>query len=280
MNGYGRLSAIQRDLAGVRASMLIMELIALRDEVSREFDRATSRHMYSVAGTRYYSGDGRRRLYLGDDLIAVTTLKLSATADQPSTFDYTLAAGTDYTLWPRNAASRGEPYRAVDLNPGGQFATWPSGADNIELVGLFGYSDLWDASGLTGTLASASDTTLVTSALAAGVIDPGDMLKIESEQIEVTEVTDAIVTVIRGRNGTVAAAHTGAAISVRRYPADVENVVKERTVGRRWDSQGGYDTAITLTGEAMGAAGSTRGRGIYARWRDACRDFVNPAAVL
>ena len=43
-NGYGRLSDIKRDLAGVPATTVLDDaLIRLRDEVSREFDRDRAR---------------------------------------------------------------------------------------------------------------------------------------------------------------------------------------------------------------------------------------------
>ena len=275
MNGYGRLSAIQRDIAGVTSEKLISELITLRDEVSREFDRETRRHFHGTTATRYYSGSGARELWLGDDLLSITTIKISDTADQPTAFENTLTAATDYTLWPRNGA----PYRKVILNPEGQYSAFPAGVDNVQLVGKFGYSEEWQAAvvngtAVTGTLSSDTDTTLALSL--GGDVEPGDMLKVGSEEMEVTGVAGTTAIVVRGCNGTTAAAATDAAVYIRRYPRDVENVVKERTVARRWDSQGGYAGGITLSGDAMGGSS----RGVYARWRDTVGAYVNPAAVL
>lgn len=279
MNGYGRLPDIQRDLAGVAADKLIPELLTLRDEVSREFDRETRRTFFTSITTRYYSGDGCRELWLGEDLISVTTLKVSATADQPTTFDYTLASGTDYTLWPRNAAAQGKPYRKIILNPDGQLSTFPKGVDNVQLVGAFGYSEEWEAAvadgvAVTGTLSSAGDLSL--ALLAAGAVFAGDMLKLEDEQVEVSALVGAglTATVVRARNGTTAASHSAVQVYIRRYPRDVENAVKERTVGRRWDAQGGHQ------GYADGGSPGDSRRGSYARWFAACADYVDPAAVL
>ena len=109
-----------------------------------------------------------------------------------------------------------------------------------------------------------------------GDVEPGDMLKVGSEEMEVTGVAGTTAIVVRGSNGTTAAAATDAAVYIRRYPRDVENVVKERTVARRWDSQGGYAGGITLSGDSMGGAS----RGVYARWRDTVGAYANPAAVL
>ncbi len=281
MNGYGRLSAIQRDIAGVTSEKLISELITLRDEVSREFDRETRRHFHGLTATRYYSGSGAREMWLGDDLLSITTIKIADTADQPTAFENTLTTATDYTLWPRNAD--GKPYRKIILNPDGEYSAWPVGVDNIQLVGKFGYSEEWqtavvNGTAVTGTLASGTDTTLVLSL--GGDVEPGDMLKVGSEEMEVTGVAGTTAIVVRGCNGTTAAAATDAAVYIRRYPRDVENVVKERTVARRWDSQGGYAGGITLSGDSMNAAGQTTGRGVYSRWRDTVGAYVNPAAVL
>lgn len=283
MNGYGRLETLKADIAGVTGTTLDSALVTLRDEVSREFDRETGRHFYSLDATRYYSGDGSRELWLGDDLITITSIKLADTADQPTTFENTLASGTDYTLWPRNAAADEKPYRKVILNPEGQYAAWPVGVDNIEIVGRFGYSETWSiaaSSGttVTGTLADATDTSLVLSL--AGAVQVGDMLKLGDEQMEVTALVTTTATVVRGRNGTTAAAQSGVTVYIRRYPIDVENAVKERAVARRWDTQGGYAAGITLGGDSMNAAGQTTGRGVYSRWRDVCRAYSNPAAVV
>lgn len=272
MNGYGRLGAICDDLGGVAlTSDVALKLLTLRDEVSREFDRETRRFFYSLTDTRYYSGTGCRELWLGEDLISITTIKVSDTDDQPTTFENTLAVNTDYTLWPRNA----DHYRKVILNPDGQYSAFPVGVDNIQVVGKFGYAEEWEAAAVggvavTGTLSSDSDTSLVLSL--GGAVQLGDMIKLASEEMEVTEVAGLTATVVRGRNGTTAAAHSSVAVTIRRYPRDIENAVKERTVARRWDVQGGH--------QEMLSAGEGGNNHAYARWMTAVRAYQNPAAII
>lgn len=281
MNGYAVLAHVKEDLAGVGTTTALDAVLQRAiEQVSREFDRSTVRQFYSSVETIYLSGNGERRLYVGRDLLGVTSLKVAGTLNQPTSFEYTLSSGADYTLWPRNAASRGEPYRAIELNPNGQFAAFPEGVDNVQLAGVFGYSQEVEATGQTvqnNPLSSGGTTLTLTST--AG-ISPGDMLVIGEEQIYVSAVATATsLTIERGVNGTSAAQHAqGAAIWRRRYPRDVERAVAERVVGLRWDSQGGYDAGVTLVGNLQGAVGTTQVRGQYARWIQAVNAYRDPCA--
>lgn len=283
MNGYGRLTEIQRDIAGVTSAQLVPELVALRDEVSREFDRRTGRQFYSTTETRVFDGDGCASLYVGD-LISVTTLKFDDDGD--GTYEITLSA-SDYWLWPANRPT-GYAARRIDLNPNGSYPSLPSGRQKVQIVGKWGHSEITEAvivgsSQITGTLSSDSDLTLATSAAPTnGEIAPGDVLVMGTEQMgPVLDVSGTTVTLqARGINGTTAAGHSGVAIYLRRYPSDVENAVKERTVGRRWDVQGGHQSVATMLGDVSGAAGSTQARASYSRWLQATRDYTNPAAVI
>lgn len=283
MNGYGRLTEIQRDIAGVSSAQLVPELVALRDEVSREFDRRTGRQFYSTTETRIFDGDGCAYLYVGD-LISVTSLKFDDDGD--GTYEITLSA-TDYWLWPANRPT-GYAARRIDLNPNGSYPKLPSGQRKVQIVGKWGHSEITEAvvidgTAATGTLSSTSDLTLTASAAPTkGEIAPGDILIMGSEQMgAVLDVSGPNITLqARGINGTTATTHSGVAIYVRRYPPDVENAVKERTVGRRWDVQGGQQSVTTLLGDVSGAAGSTQARASYSRWIQVCRDYTNPGAVI
>lgn len=283
MNGYARLGTLKRDIAGVSGTTDVDQSLAtLTEEISREFDGETGRHFYSVTDTRVYSGEGSARLYLGDDLLAVTTLKLDLDGD--GVYETTLTANTDYWLWPDNAGET-KPYRAVEMNQNGSYATFPVGRRNVQVVGVFGYCSETDAvviSGtqVTGTLSSDTDLTLTASVAVESAVFVGDTLVIEDEQVAVTNVSAATVTVTRGVNGTTAVSHTDKSLYVRRYPRDVEEAVQERVVGIRWDTQGGYASAATLIGDASGAAGATQIRASYARWRRAVGRYLNPAGVI
>lgn len=274
MNGYARVSALRAALQGSQQTgAKDVEYAALSEEIAREWDRETNRPMYSVTATRVYDGSGCDMLWLGDDLISATTVKVGLTAYDPSTFDTALVAGTDFALWPRNAPSKGKPYRAIRRISG----TWPAGTGNVQVVGVFGYSDLWDSAGLTGTVATDSGLT-VTCSGAIGVLELGDMVKLGSEQMgDVTGVTATGFTVAtRGANGTTAAAHSNVAVYIRRYPSDVEQAVTERAGQRRWDAQMGWMQGPGS--EEMMQTSSIRGA--YSRWRDATRAYTDPAGYV
>jgi len=66
--------------------------------------------------------------------------------------------------------------------------------------------------GFTGTLADASDTSMVTDSDASGTLNIGEVVLIESEHVRISAISGTTVTVSRGHNGTTAAAHTAAAI--------------------------------------------------------------------
>lgn len=280
MNIYCRLSHLSGDVAGTSGTTsLDQTYLRTATEVSREFDRRVGRHFYAKQKTAYLSGNGARRLMLGEDLVSITSLKIGDRADQPVTFDITLAAATDYTLWPRNAAAEGKPYRGIELNPNGQYSAWPVGVDNIQIIALFGYSNESESA---GTIAEDLDTSETAITLTNGhTLEAGDTAIVDSEQMSCVSVAGDVATMIRGYNGTTAATHTnGATISVRRYPRDVEEAVKERAIGLRWDTQSGYAGSATLIGDATGAAGTTQVRASYARWRQVCMDYLDPAEVL
>ncbi len=277
MNGYARLNELKRDLAGVDGTTALDTTLAtLCAEVSREFDRETGRHFYSVNATRLYSGDGGSRLYLTDDLLSVTSLKLDLDGD--GAFETTV---TDYWLWPDNAGST-KPYRAIDLDPLGSYTYFPRARRNVQVVGVFGYcSETEDSTLDTAEALDTSETGITLGASAASLIFLGDTIQIDSEQFEVTSVAGVELTVVRGINGTTAATHiSGASVLIRRYPRDVEEAVKERAAGIRWDTQSGYAGMATLVGDASGAAGTTQLRASYARWRRAAGAYLNPAAVV
>lgn len=270
MNGYGRLRDIRAAMPGLSGTTVAdEEIVLMRDEVSRELDDLTDRWFYTLEDTRLYSGDGCARLWLGEDVISASTVKVADIASYPSAFENTMVAGTDYALWPANKT----PLRALDIIPSGQYGAWPVGSRNVQVAGSFGYSEEWEAAGVTGTVADT--TTLTITATLSGQIDLGDMVKLGSEQMgDVTAVTPTGFTVReRGANGSTAAAQSGVAVYVRRYPRDVEQAVRERGMQRRWD----YVMA-TPAGIAQDANGRIHGE--YARWTDLVRRYGNPAGVI
>lgn len=274
MNGYGRLSAV-RHLCNVDGTTADDDAIKRAIEQASAYVRvATGRQFHTTCETAYLSGNGCRELWLGRDLISVTTLKVSSTGDQPTTFGYSLEAGTDYTLWPRNAAAQGKPYRKVILNPAGQLSAFPAGVDNVELVGKLGYSEVLEAvtgtAAVTVTIASTTGLTWTTSESVVGLVEEGDMLHTESEIAgEVLEVTPTTIQVrTRGANGSTAAAHTASALYVRRYPDALMRAVEKDAARHIWNAASGF----------VGEDG--RFREAFPAIRDALMAYADPAAVL
>lgn len=263
-----QLNHVKAQIAGVTTSnALDADYLRTIEEVSAEFEGATGRSFQAVTATRYYDAPKRtpNQLWLTDDLLSITTLKVDQ--DNNGTWEKTLVADTDYWLHPDNSTPK---YR-IDLNPNGVIAEWPQGRRRIQIVGQFGYSNETEATGQTvqNTTQIAAGATSLTVTSTAG-ISTGETLVIETEQLYVSAIASpTALTVLRGQNGTTDAAHlTGVAIYRRRYPRDIEDGVKERVVGLRWDAQSGYAGSATLIGDATGAAGTTQIRASYARWRN------------
>lgn len=184
-----------------------------------------------------------KRLYLnGADLLSITTIKVDEDGD--GIFEVTLTAGTDYYLWPYNAAGAGLPYRAVDLAPNGQMFAWPVGQYAVQIVGKWGHSEILQAvvsSGVavTGTVGTTTGLVITASVAVDDLVFMGDTLYIEDEQCEVTDVSALSITVTRGINGTTAATHTTKALSIRRFPDDLERAVRADAARFLWRTSQG-----------------------------------------
>jgi hypothetical protein len=221
-----------------------------------------------------------RQLWLKEDLLSVTSLKVDYDLD--NIYELTLTEGSDFDLW--NDEQTGQPYFRVDLRYlAPNLVRFPSGPRRVQIAGLWGYSNetedtgqqVEDAAGI-----NASVTTIIVTSTAD--IDMGETLVIGTEQLYVSAIAGpTTLTVVRAINGTTAATHAkDTTIYRRRYPRDVEQAVKERVVGLRWDAQGGYQQSATLVGDATGAAGTSQIRASYARWRRITSHYRNPAAML
>ena len=172
MNLYARLGDVKGDVAGLQSAVTAgTDTSYLRDiaDASRAFDAdCNGRHFYAYRATRYFTGDGTRTLYLPHDLISVSTLTVDTNADGIA--DLMLVEGTDYWLRPDSAAQRGNPYWQIDLIPRGvQLSYWPGDDRAIAITGLWGWSYELESTGLTGTLADATDTSLVADATASAL---------------------------------------------------------------------------------------------------------------
>ena len=236
MNNLARLETnVKADIAGVSGTTALdTPLVRLGDSVSREFEAACNRRFSAHLSTKYTRGSCRsnpRYLWLPEDLCSITSIAVDSDGD--GDYDITLVADTDYWAWPYDAAEKNEPYYRLELNPNGaQLFSWPTYPRCVKITGLWGYSYELQSTGLTiqGGGINADVLSATVSAPAASLIFPGDVLVLESEQIDISAVNASGLTFgSRGINGTTAASHAAnVAAYIRRYPREVEERVAER----------------------------------------------------
>lgn len=99
-------------------------------------DERLDTQFVAASGTRYYTAKWHDLLYV-DDLTAITTL--STDDDGDGVYEHTWAA-TDYRLEPRNAAAKNRPYRAIRIDPDGDYSFPVRVEDGVKIVGSFGYA--------------------------------------------------------------------------------------------------------------------------------------------
>lgn len=113
--------------------------------VSRVIDGHCNRPFGNIttAATRYYTWDTTkeegRQLLLIDDVYTVTDLAVTVDTDGDGDGDVTIVSGTDFDLWPRNAAADEMPWFGIMMRPSS--ATWlPRYASGIAVTARFGWA--------------------------------------------------------------------------------------------------------------------------------------------
>jgi len=188
------------------------------------------RHFYVETATRYFDGRAGLQTVLDryteevtkytsdlwiDDLLSVDTISMDS--DHDGDWEDELVR-TDYILWPWNDW----PKTRIDLDlRQGDYYYWAAGQQAIAIAGEWGYGDgrsatPYASSGGTVTVANASSTSVTAS--------DGDLFAIcqtilaGSEQMYITGISADTLTVVRGVNGTTAAAQNAATAYIYRYP--------------------------------------------------------------
>jgi hypothetical protein len=231
-----------------------IRLRSLAEHVSEQIDRWCNRHFYYRVQTRTFDGDGSTSL-LVPDLISVSSIKEDSNED--GTFDTTWSS-TDYILYPQNVdpTSTGgfsRPYNQLQVSQksNGTQDFFEKGQANYQIEGTWGFQKISYDSGLNGTLANATATSLVLSGAVTGTIEPGHTCLIEDELVYVTNTAGTAATVVRGINGSTAAAHANQDVNVITYPGPVIEAVFTQ-VGRIWrrkDSAFGGSVGFPETGQ-------------------------------
>lgn len=219
MNLYAHLNRLKTSI-GISVTDHDEELLRILEAVSREADDICLRHFYSVEATRYFTPQGAD-LCLTDDILAVSALAGDTANNETHTQSWT--AGSDFLLGPANSWPKTSVRRAK-----GTGKYFQNIERFVKITGTFGYGtgrdgEPWRATSLTGTLDSASDSSLTLSA--SGGVYAGMTLKLDSEQVYVESVSGTTATVVRGVNGTTAAAHASSAVKVAQFPPVLEAAV-------------------------------------------------------
>lgn len=252
MNLYATLGALKAALSltgTTRDGVYLSHLEA----ASRRIDLFCAREFFVRQGVRYFNSPCDVLAYL-DDFCSLSALAMDSELD--GTFDgETWVEGTDWVAYPYNSM----PKFGVELHVAGGFG-FVAARRYIKATGLWGYGDgsratPWDLTTITATVATESGTTLTLSD--DGVVSPGHTLVIEDEQVYVESVGELTAVVRRAVNGTTAAVHAAAPVSVVRYPAAVEQAcvtlaisaaAREKKGGMQTELIGDY--SYTLASEA------------------------------
>ena len=108
--------------------------------VSRSIDAICWQRFFTTAAdeTRYFTAEFADWLRLPERIVSINTLKTDN--DNDRTYENTWTDGTDYDLWPFNAALDGEPYRYIQITPNGNYRFPKDISKGVEIDGKFGWS--------------------------------------------------------------------------------------------------------------------------------------------
>lgn len=214
------------------------QLLTLLEGASRRVDGWTMRSDFFSGygprvGTNRYDHDASDEVLLNDDLQGASSVTITEGTNGGTV---TLTADTDFFFRPYS----GPPYTEIVFTGLGEGPR--SGLRVLTVAGTFGYS-IETASAGTVTLASSTTTS---ATVTGATIYAGQTFLTGSEQVYVTASTGGTaLTVVRGQNGTTAAAGTAAA-SVYRYPREVVTATLQLAARRHRSAQAG------LTGDFGG----------------------------
>lgn len=220
-------------------------ITGLLKSASRLIDQQARRKFYPRIDTHYYDIPEGRRLWLGDDLLKITSL---VNGDD--------SAMTEYTLEDVNHP----PYYAIRLRDY-SIVTWESDSNNsaqnvIEVTGEWGYHDeytqrAWVAVGTLG--AAITDTTGKSATLTAGhSAVSGKTFKIDAEIFTGSISTNTLTITMRGDNGSTAATHLINAVLYQWEPMDIVHNCCLQIVQSAYKRRNGETQSDTATVTAAG----------------------------
>ena len=200
------------------------ELFQLLMASSEWTDRYCNRHFYPRTQTLEFDVPQATKRLIIPDLISITSLKADDNAD--ATYEVTWAT-TDYYLEPFNAEPTehwGRPYTSIRARDGGAIKTFKQGEKNIEIVGSWGFKQYKEDSASNinnvGGYSSTATSVIVTAGTDFAI---GQTILMGTEQALITNIATNTLTIVRGMNGTTAAAQADALdVYIIRFPLCVE----------------------------------------------------------
>lgn len=188
------LKAIASDETGDDAM-----LIDFIHEASAFIDTWTGRHFVPYVATNSYGWSHVENSYdlnVRDDLLAVTTLTNGDSA----------VISSGYSLRPDNVY----PKSRIELATVGA-TTWALSyrESRITVLGVWGYHEAYSVAWRNRSTLSAALTDSATTMTVANLPYFGtlDYALIDSEQVQITDISGGAATITRGVNGTTAASH-------------------------------------------------------------------------
>jgi hypothetical protein len=219
INGYctlAELLAFLPNSSGATTSQLESSIEAasraIEAQSGKAFFPAIVTNVYDVP-TRWFSRD----LMLNDDLLEVITF---------TNGDTTTIASTEYNLYPLN----GTPKKRIVIKGSSSVTLEPTTAGDtdaaLSVYGVWGMHRNYGAAWLTATTLNGAITlTTATSftATSGTPLSAGQIIKVDSELMLVTNVSTNTITVTRGWNGSTAATHlTLSTVYIWQVEADIK----------------------------------------------------------
>lgn len=222
------------------------EILKAIEAVSRGVDDYVDDYFFVNTEARSFDGNGRERIKI-PWLLSQTAVKLDEDTD--GVYETSLTLNTDFWLRrPGHRRQKVAPFTFIVLNPvQGSRSIFAVRPDLLEITGEWGHSDDTDdlGGGVTATTADATTTKMTTNKSGTPALGPGDTVLVGTERIYIAGgIGAADWLVVRGVNGTAAAAHTDVALTRYGYePRAVESVLIQ--AGRLWKRrETSYSTII------------------------------------
>jgi hypothetical protein len=217
INTYCRLDEVKAAASLDGVSEHDLALWGYIEAASREIEDECNRHFWiEENATRYFDALDGRRLWI-DDVLSID----SVAADEAHDLSYSQAwtEGTDYVLWPWDEW----PKERLEAGPQGRYRFRAGRGRYVRIVGDWGYGDGMSATPyyLTGGVITVDGASTSATVTGGAALAGGDTIRVDDEQMFVRDVAENVLTVVRGINGTLAAAHTDGAVSRYQWPARI-----------------------------------------------------------